>query len=148
VIAHRQHHQPVTHRSSAGKQRRRLGELLQQRSRNLGPVAPWVAVAGKPPHVGGQDRGRSTGAAKLPADLLAGGGGRRERLGGLVVDQLVGADVDDHAGAVHTADEEVGRMPARTALARPVEPERLGGERDNLGSKSSSIAMSRSTHDS
>jgi hypothetical protein len=46
---------------------------------------------------------------------------------------MVGAYFDNHAGSIFTAGEEVGHMPALTALARPEQPERLGGEANNLG---------------
>src|SRR5437773_5573265 len=70
---------------------------------------------------------------KPPASLPASGRGRLEHRGRLRVDQMVRAHVDDHTGSVLAAGEEVGYMSALTALARPQQPERLGGEPHDLG---------------
>jgi hypothetical protein len=69
---------------------------------------------------------------KPPASLPASGRGRLEHGGRLRVDQVVGAHVDDHTGSILAAGEEVGHMPALTALPRPQQPEWLGGEPHDL----------------
>ena len=88
-----------------------------------------MPVARQPPHVRREHRPGHSHPSELPAGLLAGLRGDRERLRVPLRDPVIRSDIDDHTGPVRAAGEEIRRVPPPSPSVVPGQPERLGGHR-------------------
>ncbi|WP_407555391.1 hypothetical protein QOM21_36510 [Streptomyces sp. Pv4-95] len=126
----------------------RLGEHLQQPlGCHRAPIAR-MAVASQPAHVRQQDRLDGSRPPKRPAGQITDPLVRRERLSIVRPDLVIRADINHRPDAVCEPGEEVRDVPNRPR--RPGQYSRNGCDTRDItwGSKSISIARSRSSRDS
>jgi hypothetical protein len=95
----------IPDRGRPAQRRRPLGEHLSQPGRQLRLSEPGMTVTGQRAQVGRVRRTELPNPLILSPDL-----GAQPRCGGGHCRVLVGAHVDDHAGAIRAADEVVRGM--------------------------------------
>jgi hypothetical protein len=94
-----------------------------------------VPIPRRPAQIRRQHRIYDAEPAERPADSIASASGHRERLGVLVRDPVVRADIDHDPAVVDQPGEEVRRVAPPTCPDLPIQPERLRRERRHLSAE-------------